>query len=326
VNLAVGRQAGGAVLCFSLAWAATATAHDVGGAEPRFRLDPLPRALAGIVVEVHTTLAPQLVVENKSRKALEVLDENGVPFLRIRPGGVEGNFNAVALYRSNSPLPTRSSTPAGTTPNWKLLSSNPSWGWFDERLRAAAAPPAAGAHRHDPVRHWRVPVRIDGVAVAITGTADTSPSPGSWQARLTSPHEPVAGVHVILLPGRVPALFLEASTTENVIVRGRSGEPFLRFDPRGVDANVQSPSWRENALARGEEVAMAIDAKAPPQWKTVSSAPKYGWVEFRAWPGSDEPKRHGPAAFRWSIPLEVGTRKITVEGMTVWKPAAPSQR
>jgi len=323
VNRIVGRRAGGAVLSISLVWAATALAHDVGGAEARFRLDPLPRALAGIVVEVHTTLAPQLVVENKTDKTLEVLDENGVPFLRLRRGGVEGNFSVDELYRSDSPMSVaRSATPAGAAPNWKPLSSNPSWGWFDERLRVAAA--AAGARHHDHLRRWRVPLHIDGVAVAVTGTADTSPNPGSWDVRLTSPHEPVAGVHVILLPGRVPALFLETSTNESVIVLGSSGEPFLRFDSRGVDANVRSASWRENALARGEQVALPIDPKAPPDWKSVSSSSKYGWVEFRAWPGSDEPNTHAPAAFRWSVPLEVGSQKIAVEGKTVWKAGGTS--
>jgi hypothetical protein len=293
---------GGAVLCSALAWAATAAAHDVGGSEPRFRLDPLPRRLAGVVVEVHTTLAPQLVVENKTKKTLEVLDEKGVPFLRMRPGGVDGNFNSDALYRSNSPLPSsRPATARDAKPNWKLLSSRPAWGWFDQRLRV---------HSHDAV---------------ITGIADASPIRGSWQARLTSPHEPLPGVHVILLPGRVPALFLEASTEETVVVLGASGEPFLRFYPRGVDANVRSPSWRENALAHGEEAPIAIDAKAPPQWTTVSSSPKYGWVEFRAWPGTDEPTSKGPVAFRWSIPLEVGTkREFVVEGVTNWKPARRS--
>ena len=47
-------------------------------------------------IEVHKTISPQLVVENTTRHTVEVLDDAGVPFLRIGPQGVEGNVAARA--------------------------------------------------------------------------------------------------------------------------------------------------------------------------------------------------------------------------------------
>ena len=321
------RVAGGAALAAFLVAGcfASAAAHETVGRE-RLRLDPLPKALEGVVVEVHTTLAPQLVVENKTTKTLEVLDRDGVPFLRIGPKGVEGNVGDAALYRTSSPLRSThdGKHPAeDSAPRWRLLKAEPSWGWFDERLRAEDL----HGRGHGAVARWRVALRIDGRRVDVTGTIEPMNPRGSWQAVLTSAPEPAPGVHISLLPGRIPALFLESSGSEKVTVAGKAGEPFLAFAADGVEANLLSPSWRENALARGETPPEESDPAAPPRWQRISRSPRYGWIEFRAWPGSDEPPRARAARrLRWSIPVTVAEKPIVLEGQTVWKPSAPLNR
>jgi hypothetical protein len=298
--------------CLAAGFLASARAHEAGGLEPRIRLDPLPKALAGVVVEVHDTLAPQLVVENKTQRTLEVLDEQGVPFLRIGRSGVEGNINAAALFQRGMPIASGEAHPNAGPPTWRSLSSLPSWGWFDPRLRG--------------IKPWRLPVRIGSDEVAITGTNELVPRSGSWRATLVSAHDPAPGVHVALLPGRVPGMLLENSGSETVLVLGASDEPFLRITAQGADANLKSPTWRQNALARGETLPISSDHHSSPEWLQVSRAPRFAWIEFRAWPGTDEPSpeargRSGvPPRWAWSIPVRIGERRVSLVGLTTWQP------
>src|SRR5262245_57214675 len=137
-------------------------------------------------------------------------------------------------------------------------------------------------------------VLIIGFARSEAHDAGALASPtGFWNATLVSPHHPAPGLFVMTLPGRVPGMLLEYSGSEEVVVLGRSGQPFLRFRADGVDANVRSTLWIENARARGEPVEEAADAQSRPEWRRVSRVPRFAWIEFRAWPGSDGPAGGG---------------------------------
>jgi len=140
---------------------------------------------------------------------------------------------------------------------------------------------------------------------------------GHWRATLVSPHEPADGVRIMPLPGRVPGMFLETSGPDAVVVFGRYGEPFLRFTPQGVDANQRSPLWIENDRARGASIAGEGDPKSPPDWRRVRETPRFAWIEFRAWPGTDEPGSTSRVA--WSIPMRIGERSIVLVGLTTWE-------
>jgi len=159
---------------------------------------------------------------------------------------------------------------------------------------------------------------------AHDGSVATPPS-GHWRATLVSSHEPAPGVRIVPLPGRVPGMLLENSTTEPVLVLGRSGEPFLRFSAAGVEVNSRSPLWIENERARGEAIEDDGDPASAPAWRRVSVAPRLAWIEFRAWPGADEPRLVAPrdrrvrSRFAWSIPLRVGGREIVLVGLTTWQ-------
>ena len=171
------------------------------------------------------------------------------------------------------------------------------------------------------------------MATVTPGLAHETPAAapsGSWRATLVSARDPARGVHVSLLPGRVPGVLLENSGSDVVLILGRSGEPFLRFTDRGVEANVRSPLWRENAIARGQGAVIAADPLSPPEWRQVSRVPRFAWLEFRAWPGTDEP---APGAFHrngvtprsaWAIPAQIGERPVALLGLTTWQPARSS--
>lgn len=318
-------------LAVALLFAPPAFAHE-GNPAVRVELDASATALEGIDVEVVTSVTEQLVVTNTTSDVLEVVDDNGDAFLRIGPDGVEANLNAVGWYQTNNPfglsdVPERAI--AGAEPDWAKVAAEPSWGWFDHRLHppgVTVPPEVAAAGEPAEIAQWRVPVRWRGTDAAFSGTIVYRPIRGSVLAELDGPL-PVDGVTLAVLQGRVPGLFLENDTGQSVLVRGADGEPFLRFDDRGVEANQHSPSWLAARRAEGEGLAAGvIDPSLPPAWKRVSEVPRFGWVEPRTAYPDEEPPDDVIAAgdpvtlLEWEIPLEVDGRAVAATGRTRWEP------
>jgi hypothetical protein len=295
------------VVAFALARAGGAMACD-DHANVRVELDPLPAALAGVRVEVHRTIGPQLVIENATAKTLEVLDDTGMPFLRIGPNGVEGNVNARALYTTYSPAAVPPAAAGSNEPRWQQVRSEPSFGWFESRVdpaRAALPPSVIAEQRAADVGRWEIPLRLDGTPVLLAGRFRYEPpAAGVYSPRLTSPREVAPGVKVTLLPGQVPGLLVENATSRALLVMGAEGEPFLRIGPAGVEANVRSQTWRASARQHDRLASAGSD------WQRVASVPRFSWVEPRAAQKQSE----------WQIPMRLGDDPLQVTGVTVWRP------
>jgi len=324
---------------------AVASAHgpDLGG-ELEVRLDPLAPELAGVRAQVQRTVTHQLVVENTSDRVLEVLDDRGVPFVRIGPDGVEGNLASPAWYRGYAPdgrVPpdlleriARGEPPAA---RWVRARREPTWGWFDQRL--AAGSHADAAHEHAP-RRFEVPVRIGGVASALHGSFVPLPRrTGTLSARLVSASELAPGVRIALVPGRVASFLLQNDAAEPVTVLGRDGEPFVRLSPAGVEANLHSATFADAARLRGgASLALEPNADAEPRWERLTSTPSYGWVDLRtAYPEDEVPEAVAKGGkrvelLRWAVPVRIGAADdapvVRVDGVTEWKPfaAKPAKR
>jgi hypothetical protein len=278
-------------------WAsAPVRAHDTGSRIVEPTLDALDPRLAGVTVQLQHTLADQLVVENRTGRVLEVLDDAGVPFLRLGPAGAEANVG-------------------GTEPRWERVADVPAWGWYDRRLRAAST--GAVAER------WTVPLRLGGEPLALSGRFRIVRRPaGSFASRVTSAAEPLPGVRVSLVAGRVPALYLENAGRRPVVVLGDAGEPFLLLGPEGTSANLRSPTWLASGKAEVTTVAMRADAHAEPKWERVSVVPRYAWIEFRAAVPDDAlPETTDRATVRsWHVPLRRGRERADVTGVVEWIP------
>jgi hypothetical protein len=278
------RRLVGVVAALSLAVARPAPAHETAAGDVVPTVDALPARLDGVTVQLRRTLAHQLVVENRTGRVLEVLDEHGAPFLRLGPAGAE-------VRRKDG---------------WARVATIPAWGWFDRRLdpRGIAVPHRTrDAGVPASVAAWTIPMRLGGVPVALAGHFRFVPlASGRVGPRLTSPAEPFPGVHVSLVPGRVPALYLENGGTEPVVVLGTSGEPFLLIGADGTSANVRSPTWRRTGKAAVTDVDAPTDPGAAPEWQLQSRSPRYAWIEFRA------------QATGWSVPLRRGAETATLRG------------
>jgi hypothetical protein len=167
--------------------------------------------------------------------------------------------------------------------------------------------------------------------VALSGRFRSEPpATGSYTARLTSPSEIAPGVRVTLLPGRAPGLLVHNASQRPLLVFGTDGEPFLRIDAEGVDANLRSRTWQQSARSASvptQEVAEADalgDARAAPAWRRVASVPRFGWIEPRALVTSAPPETAQNGAptdvLEWAVPMQLGDQRVLVTGVVSWRP------
>ena len=307
-----------------------ASAHEFGP-DIRVRLDPLPALLDPLTVEIVTSIAPQLAVGNTTDDPVEFLDADGVPFLRIGPDGTEANFDNADFYLTQDPLGARAvperARGSGDPPTWGRISASPEWAWFDHRmhpqnvvqLRVPEPSPDGTV-----LSSFEIPVRYRGETVDLAGNIVQQPQVGRLVSEVRSAPE-VAGVDVTLLQGGTPGLFVAADPDREVVVLGRAGEPFLRFVDGVVEANVRSPSWYDSGRSpRYDDPSRApvLDAGAPPEWREVSSAPRFGWIETRGLYGrgtaGDDLQQAGVEQdlVDWSVPVLVDGERFEVTGVT----------
>lgn len=328
------------VLALGLMTAAPALAHGSGTENVMVTLDATPPALGGIRVELHNTLAPQIVVENTSTTALEILATDGAPFLRIGPGGVEANVNAPDWYRfysaSGVPLPQPLRTlPAGRklAPEWKIVSRTPAWGWFDSRIATETMKVPHQIEKSSvptPFRSWKIPLRVDGRQVALSGRFQFMPQQrGYYDARLTSAPEIAPGVFLQVLPGPVPGFMIDNSSATPLTILDTEGKPFLEVGPAGVRANARSVSWLASGQAESRRTPLPPDTDKSPLWQVRSSTPRASWLDPRAAVAAGTGKKKGTAhpGQNWSIPFVHDGVEAQARGVTQWvdEAAAPDR-
>lgn len=302
-------------IAFGLAAAITTSAYGHG---PERRedlvvtLDSLPSALRGVKAGLHQTLGLQLLVENKTGKQLEILDDAGKPFIRLGPDGAHADL-ASPYWRASQLAGGRApaaSAPAMPAPRWAKVSTDAAWGWFDIRLntqKVKVPRRMVQAGREAQIGRWKVPVRFGGVAMQLSGAFRYAPPPrGYFETRLTSPAEISPGVTVMLLRGAVPGIYLDNRSGQAVTLYGAAGEPFLRIGPEGVHANVASPSWLASGKAETSFTEAVADAGAEPQWQLRSASSRFSWLEPRA------------ASPNWEIGLRHGDETRQIAGVRQW--------
>lgn len=294
-----------------------AAAHE-SGAGVRYRLVEVSPEVDGLVVQVVRGLAGQLVLANETGDVVEVLDDDGEPFLRIGPDGVDGDVASTAWRASDRPFGLAEERPAadGDEPRWIALSSGTSWGWYDHRMHGEQLAAPSDATSEVVVEQWEVPLRVDGRAVTVRGETVAGPPAGSVVARLTSDREIQAGVRATLLPGAVPGLLLEVDDGHEALVRGEAGEPFLWFHDGRVQANAASPTWHR---VGGQSDPTDVDATAEPTWQVVGDTQRLGWIEPRASAAvPEDPPPDGTVLSTWAVPVEVDGRTTTIVGELRW--------
>lgn len=256
-----------------------------------------------LIVQVHNSpLGKQLIVANEGSRVLEITGPEGRPFLRIGPQGVDADFAAQAWYHTQNPgkrpLPETARDSAAPA-DWRTVSKNPSWGWFDPRLTATDKDSAG-----KPI--WAVPAKLGGEPVKLTGYSESmSAARELHHPRVKSEILPEK-VILKIIPDVAPAILIAYNGSNALVVYGQNGHPFLRFNRNGVYANTNSAEWR--ALGR---------AAATPDnshWAHLSPTPRYTWPDPRLVFGSNTGEQ------QWSIPVAEAGRDYTITGD--WKTIA----
>ena len=269
------------------------------------RVSPQP---ARLEVRIVDTLAPQMLVTNRTGQTLEILDGRGIPVIRIGPELTWVNASAPAYY-SEHPMSDRPSDAAASkNPRWVVASHEPSWGWFDPRIQTGAA---------DKPARWHIDMRLGAQPVVVSGQFRArAVSHGYWMPAVLTHHEVAPRVEVAIIPGVVPAVTIENGGREPVTVIGGRGEPFLRIGADGVFANANSPTWMQSGRApqTTSPIALSKDPSAV-RWTKISSGSRYTWLEWRARCPGDRPER---TPMKWKIPMVIGGKPVPVVGETRW--------
>jgi hypothetical protein len=160
------------------------------------------------------------------------------------------------------------------------------------------------------------------LAAAAPAAAHVRSGPLStdFEARVGGFGVDASGLHARVLDSD-QRLELRVSPPRIVVVVGLEGEPFLRFSPAGVEANVASPT------ATSARVIKATDAVSSSRviWRRVSRGHVLAWHEgrLRPLPILQDPSTTPRAVASWSIPLLVDGRRTNLVG-TEWYAAGPS--
>lgn len=298
----------------ALAATGQALGHGTESTPVKARFGTVPRALIGVHAQVQTTVAPEMVVENDSPKALEILDGNGRAFLRISRDGVMADRADPAWYRTQTPargMPLPKGVSDDAAPRWTKVGADPHWGWYDPRLRTRGikVPHATqDAGVATTLGQWSIPVRYDGKPASLSGSFNYEPLPdGVMVSRLTSASQPAPGVHISVAPGTVPAVFVRNDGDKPLVVMNADGDPYLRIGPEGTAANASKPG-------------------KPVHWVTISDVPRYTWTEPRAtYTDLVPPKpilKAGKRAMvsHWTLPVTLGGKSLKVAGVVYWYP------
>lgn len=141
----------------------------------------------------------------------------------------------------------------------------------------------------------------------------------NFEARVGSFQPAASGLAARVLDGD-QRLELRVAPPRTVVVLGLLGEPFLRFSPAGIEANLASPT------ASSTHVIRATDAINSPgvEWRRVSRGHVLAWHEGRLRPAPivRDPSTQPREVSRWSIPLLVDGRRTRLSG-TEWYASGP---
>lgn len=298
-----------------------------------------PALPPGVLVQVRTSLAPQMVVANPTPVPLTLLDPSGVPFARVSSAGVEGNVDSPFFHVTlNPPDAPAAQLPPGARPDapvrWAPVSTSPEWGWFDPRLQPDVGPsgqpggqdsaqdPGDPAQQHVTVlARWRIGMTYGATPVAAVGELERRPVVGRFDTTVDPAATP--GLVATVAAGTVPAMFLQIPAGHTVEVLGRTGQPWLRAGPTGTDADSGSAEYLADRAGRGE------DAPVGTGWTHLSDDgstltwldPRLGWSSTVAPPAAlaaSTPTELG----RWSIALRVDGAPARLTGTVRWMPTA----
>jgi hypothetical protein len=309
-----GKLAAAAAALVVLALVPASHAHEESALYALTVLNRVTPAVVGVDIRIVHLDSPALVITNDSAEVLTVLGEENEPFLRISSRGVYANVESPTTYRSS--VPRRTIAPADVDPRakpeWSRFSEEPTWTWFDPRLRF-----------EDGKESWKVLLKFEDRDVMIEGGYESLQGHGHFITSIETPD--IEGLDLRLTQGAIPAMFVRNDTGETLEVNGDAGEPFLQVRSDGVRANLRSPTYYTSGSTAILKVPTTADAAAPPKWSEVSNVPVWAWLERKAAVPTELYQRAALGDERrtileWTNEYVLGGEPLSIAGNVEWIP------
>lgn len=135
---------------------------------------------------------------------------------------------------------------------------------------------------------------------------------------------------LVVVLGADDRLRLTNRDGKEVVVYGYEGEPYLKWEGRGIYVNERSPATYLNEDRYGAvPLPPQADPKAKPLWKRVAGGPTYIWHDHRIhWMSQQAPDivqqdpHRAQHIFDWKVPISVGGTRAVIHGSLDYVPPA----
>lgn len=155
---------------------------------------------------------------------------------------------------------------------------------------------------------------VAATAVALLTSAASAHGVDPTVKTVIDAVEPAAAGLIVQVADSVSTeLLVDNPTGTDLEVLADTGEPFLRIGPRGVEANISSPSWYLTNEPLGDTLPAGIEAGAAPRWVVVSATPTWGWFDHRLHP-AQVTLADADAHRAWSVPTLFGGQPGQIRG------------
>jgi len=149
----------------------------------------------------------------------------------------------------------------------------------------------------------------------------------NYRSNITRVTPDVAGLSLEVLEF-ADRLVLKNHTGKTVTVYGYQGEPYARVLPDGsVQVNTTSPAYYLNQNFYGDvNVPASASPTAAPNWTLLDRTGQIEWHDHRihymspALPPQVKDKSKRTKIFDWQVPISVGAKRGTVDGVLLWVP------
>ena len=172
-------------------------------------------------------------------------------------------------------------------------------------------------------------------AVATTGASahPVPPAERGYVSTVAAILPNVLGLQATVLGGD-DRLSVRNWSTKTVVILGYAGEPYLRFGPGGVFANVHSPATYLNRVRSGPvDVPASADPRLRPLWRRVAAGTSYVWHDQRIrWTEAKAPSAVARAPGEphhvkdWRVPGRAGGTPFAITGFLGYSPPAGAAR
>jgi hypothetical protein len=163
--------------------------------------------------------------------------------------------------------------------------------------------------------------------VAVPAAGAHLGGPKGFKSTITSYTPATKGISAVMQGGD-DRIVLHNDTGKVLIIKGYSGEPYLRFSPNAVYMNDHSPAVYLNSDRYANvQVPPTATAKAKPQWEKILPGHAFTWHDHRVhWmspilpPAVQKDPKATHHIFDWTIPATLDGKPLKIHGTLSYVP------